>query len=447
MSVLCFKRFYHAYRDILKRSEGYGLLLIWIECLVVFAVAVAVTIATTPLAHKLAIRTGAIDYPDKRRVNKAPIPRMGGLAMYLGMVAGCLVIIIGHYLFGWLSPFGFPFSLRVNYLLVGAGVTFMFLVGLLDDAINMRARYKLAGQIIAACLIAASGLLLQNIQNPFVEGQFIQFGILAYPITVLYLVCFANVINLIDGLDGLASGISAISAITMFIFAMLAARFDSALLCLIIVGVCIGFLKYNYHPASIFMGDSGSLLLGLSLGIVSLMAVARSTLIISLLVPLLATGVPILDTAAAIIRRKRAHQPIDAPDKGHIHHRILSAGYTQQTTVLIIWAWTAMLAVCGIVLAESEGISRVVVIVVVALITGIAIFKLHLLNPVLQHYYSPRKRKRKKGKNAQGASTGKSSPPPKGATSAKGSTSRGGQDGAHSNKGARSSRPSNTRKR
>lgn len=378
-----------------NRSEGNRLLLIWIECLAVFAVAIVVTIATTPLAHRLAIRTGAIDYPNKRRVNKAPIPRMGGVAMYLGIVAGCLVIIIGHYLFGWMNPFAFPFSMKVNFVLVAIGVTFMFVVGLVDDAINMRARYKFAGQIIAASLVASSGLLLQNIQNPFVEGDFIQFGWMAYPITVIYLVCFANVINLIDGLDGLASGISAISAITIFIFAMLAARFDAALLCMIIVGVCIGFLKFNYHPASIFMGDSGSLLLGLSLGIVSLMAVARSTLIISLLVPLLATGVPILDTAAAIIRRKRAHQPIDSPDKGHIHHRILSAGYTQQSTVLIIWAWTAMLAVCGIVLAESDGISRIVVIVVVATITGIAIYKLHLLNPVLQHYYNPRKHRRK----------------------------------------------------
>lgn len=368
-----------------------------------FAVAIGVTIAATPLARKLAIRLGAIDYPDKRRVNKAPVPRMGGVAMFMGIIAACFTIIIGHYAFGWLNPFGFPFSLRVNFYLVAIGVTFMFLVGFVDDAINLRARYKLAGQIIAACFIAASGLLLQNIQNPFVEGNFIEFGILAYPITVLYLVCFANVINLIDGLDGLASGISAISAMTMFAFAMLANRFDSALLCLIIVGVCIGFLKYNYHPASIFMGDSGSLLLGLSLGIVSLMAVARSTLIISLLVPLLATGIPILDTAAAIIRRKRAHQPIDAPDKGHIHHRILSAGYTQQSTVLIIWAWTAMLAVCGIVLAESEGIFRIIVIIIVAAITGIAIYKLHLLNPVLQHYYAPRKRRRRNAPNSSGS--------------------------------------------
>lgn len=385
-------------------------MLIWIECLAVFIVAIAVTIAATPLARKLAIKTGAIDYPDKRRVNKNPVPRMGGVAMFIGIIAGCLIIVIGHKLFGWLNPFGRPFSDRINFSMVAIGVIFMFLVGLLDDAINLRARYKLAGQIISATFIAMSGLLLQNIQNPFVEGEFIQFGLLAYPITVLYLVCFANVINLIDGLDGLASGISAISAITIFIFAMFAGRFDAGLLCLIIVGVCIGFLRYNYHPASIFMGDSGSLLLGLCLGTVSLMAVARSTLIISLLVPLLATGIPILDTAAAIIRRKRAHQPIDSPDKGHIHHRILSAGYTQQSTVLIIWSWTAMLAVCGIVLAESDGPFRVVVIIAVALITAVAIFKLHLLNPVLQHYYNPRKHKRrhKKGTKQGGSRSSKS---------------------------------------
>ncbi len=375
--------------------EGFYFLLVWTECLLVFAVAVAVAIATTPLARKLAIKFGAIDYPDKRRVNKAPVPRMGGIAMYLGIFAACLVLILGHHLFGWIDPFETTFADGVNYVLVAIGVTFMFIVGLIDDVIDLRASYKFIGQIIAAAIVASSGLLLQNIQNPFVQGDFIQFGLWAYPITILYLICFANVINLIDGLDGLASGISAISAITIFIFCMFSSRFDAALLCLVIVGVCLGFLKYNHHPASIFMGDSGSLLLGLSLGIVSLMAVARSTLIISLLVPLLATAIPILDTAAAIIRRKRAHQPIDAPDKGHIHHRMLSAGYSQDSTVLIIWAWTAMLAVCGLIMAESEGIFRIIVIIAVAIVTGVAVYKLHLLNPVLQHYYNPRKRKKK----------------------------------------------------
>lgn len=368
----------------------------WIECGVVLAVAIAVTMAATPLARKIAVACDAIDYPDKRRVNTEPIPRMGGVAMFIGIIASVFVINIGILFFGWTNPFAYSTSGRVDFELVGLGITFMFIVGVIDDISGLRARYKLLGQIIAAAIIAASGLLLQNIQNPFIEGGFIEFGWLAYPITILYLVCFANIINLIDGLDGLASGISAISAATIFVFAVLAGRMEAGILCLIIVGICIGFLHYNHHPASIFMGDSGSLLLGLSLGVVSLLAVARSTLIISLLVPILAAGVPIMDTAAAIIRRRRAHQPIDAPDKGHIHHRLLAAGFSQDFTVLIMWAWTAMLAVCGIILAESDGMVRVVAIFLAAAVTAFAIYKLKLLDPVLKHYFNPRKSRRER---------------------------------------------------
>lgn len=359
-------------------------------------VAIASTIAATPLARKVAVACDAIDYPDKRRVNTEPIPRMGGVAMFIGIIASILVIDVGVLFFGWVNPFTYTTIGQVDFTLVALGVTFMFIVGVIDDVSGLRARYKLLGQIIAAAIVAASGLLLQNIQNPFVEGGFIEFGWLAYPITILYLVSFANIINLIDGLDGLASGISAISAATIFVFAMFSSQAGPALLCVIIVGVCVGFLHYNHHPASIFMGDSGSLLLGISLGVVSLLAVARSTLIISLLVPILAAGVPIMDTAAAIIRRRRAHQPIDAPDRGHIHHRLLAAGYSQDFTVFIMWAWTAMLAVCGIVLAESDGLMRVIAIAIAALVTGVAIYKLKLLDPVLKHYYNPRKSKRQR---------------------------------------------------
>lgn len=368
----------------------------WIECGIVLLVAIASTIAATPLARKIAVACDAIDYPDKRRVNTKPIPRMGGVAMFVGIVASVIAIDIGVLFFGWVNPFSSSASGRVDFTLVALGIAFMFIVGVIDDISGLRARYKFLGQIIAAAIVSSSGLLLQNIQNPFVEGGFIEFGWMAYPITVIYLVCFANIINLIDGLDGLASGISAISAGTIFVFAIFAGRAGSAILCVIIVGICLGFLRYNHHPASIFMGDSGSLLLGLSLGIVSLLAVARSTLIISLLVPILAAGVPIMDTAAAIIRRTRAHQPIDAPDKGHIHHRLLAAGYTQEFTVFIMWAWTAMLAVCGIVLAESDGMARVVAIVLAAVVTGVAIYKLRLLDPVLKHYYNPRKSKQQR---------------------------------------------------
>lgn len=319
--------------------------------------------------------------------------------MLCGMVAACVVVIIGANIFGWTNPFELSTSNggSVNFVVLTIGVLFMFLVGLYDDARNLKASVKFTGQLIACFIVAASGLLLSQIQNPFCEGEFIEFGWLSYPLTAIYLVCFANVINLIDGLDGLASGISAISAATIFSFSVFAGRLEAAIICVIIVGMCLGFLHSNRHPASIFMGDSGSLLLGLMLGIASLSAVARSTLIISLLVPILAAGVPIMDTAAAIIRRTRAHQRIDEPDRGHIHHRLLDAGFSQDTTVLIMWLWTAALSICAIILSESDGILRLIAIILAAVITGVAIFKLKLLDPVLRHYYNPRGKKSAKG--------------------------------------------------
>lgn len=362
----------------------------WLECGILLAIAIAATIAFTPLAKRLAFAANAIDYPDKRRINTEPIPRMGGVAIFAGMLASIIALEVGVHFFGWIDPFFSYLGFRINYWLLAAGILVMFAVGFIDDVRNLSAKVKLLGQIASACLVSASGLLLSNIQNPLVEGAFINFGWLSYPITVFYLVAFANIINLIDGLDGLASGISAISAATIFSFAVLSHRFDAAILSVIIIGVCIGFLRYNYNPASIFMGDSGSLLLGLGLGIVSLLAVARSTLFISLMVPIMAAGVPVIDTAMAIIRRTRAHQPIDAPDRGHIHHRLLSAGFSQRKTVLIMWGWTALLAVCSIIIAESDGPFRIAVIVVAAAVTIFFIMKLHLLDPVLLHHYNPR---------------------------------------------------------
>ena len=363
----------------------------WIECCIVLVATILATVAFTPLAKWIAVRADAIDYPDRRRVNTVPIPRMGGIAIFGGMIVGAVIIYIGTKVLGWGDPFYDLFGKSINYTLLGVGIVCMFVVGVIDDIVGMQAKAKFAGQVIASCIVAASGLLLTNIQNPFVPNAFIEFGLLAYPITVLYLVAFANVINLIDGLDGLASSISAISAATIFVFSALAGRYGAALVSLVIVGTCLGFLKSNHHPASIFMGDSGSLLLGLMLGIVSLLAVARSTLFISLLVPIVAAGVPIIDTAVAIVRRKRAHQPVTAPDKGHIHHRLLASGYSQNATVLIMSLWTGALAVCSIIMAESQGVVRIVVIVLVGVITAVAIGKLHLLEPVLRHHYNPRR--------------------------------------------------------
>lgn len=363
----------------------------WLEYGVLFAVAAVVTIALTPLARKLAIKLDAIDYPSARRVNMLPIPRMGGVAIFGGILAALAVAGFGVHAFGWVDPFIDYNGIEVNYWGVLLGTVLIFLVGAVDDVVDLNPKAKMLGQIVAACVVAGSGLLFSSIHNPFGEG-YIEFGWVAYPLTVFYLVAFANVINLIDGLDGLAAGITGISAITILLFAVLTGRFDAALFSVILVGVCAGFLKSNFFPASIFMGDSGALLLGFSLGVISLFAVARSALFVSLLVPILAAGVPILDTFFAIVRRKREHRPIDEADKGHIHHRLMRAGFSQRATVLIMWAWTALLAACGVIITWADNLVRIPIFLIACAVTAYAIVKLRLLGDALSHHFNPRRK-------------------------------------------------------
>ncbi len=363
----------------------------WLEYGVLFAVAAVVTIALTPLARKLAIKLDAIDYPSARRVNMLPIPRMGGVAIFGGILAALAVAGFSVYAFGWVDPFIDYNGIEVNYWGVLLGTVLIFLVGAVDDVVDLNPKAKMLGQIVAACVVAGSGLLFSSIHNPFGEG-YIEFGWVAYPLTVFYLVAFANVINLIDGLDGLAAGITGISAITILLFAVLTGRFDAALFSVVLVGVCAGFLKSNFFPASIFMGDSGALLLGFSLGVISLFAVARSALFVSLLVPILAAGVPILDTFFAIVRRKREHRPIDEADKGHIHHRLMRAGFSQRATVLIMWAWTALLAACGVIITWADNLVRIPIFLIACAVTAYAIVKLRLLGDALSHHFNPRRK-------------------------------------------------------
>lgn len=363
----------------------------WLEYGVLFAVAAVVTIALTPLARKLAIKLDAIDYPSARRVNMLPIPRMGGVAIFGGILAALAVAGFGVYAFGGVDPFIDYNGIEVNYWGVLLGTVLIFLVGAVDDVVDLNPKAKMLGQIVAACVVAGSGLLFSSIHNPIGEG-YIEFGWVAYPLTVFYLVAFANVINLIDGLDGLAAGITGISAITILLFAVLTGRFDAVLFSVILVGVCAGFLKSNFFPASIFMGDSGALLLGFSLGVISLFAVARSALFVSLLVPILAAGVPILDTFFAIVRRKREHRPIDEADKGHIHHRLMRAGFSQRATVLIMWAWTALLAACGVIITWADNLVRIPIFLIACAVTAYAIVKLRLLGDALSHHFNPRRK-------------------------------------------------------
>lgn len=364
-----------------------------LDCLIIGAVAVIATFMLVPLARRLAWKFDAIDYPSGRRVNKHPIPRLGGVAVVGGIASSLALMFLLVKIGVWDTPFSAHPVLQVDWTIAGAGVLLMFAIGLADDFYGLRPLEKLAGQIAASIVVASSGVLLVSIGNPFAP-ETISLGWLAYPITVIYLVAFANIMNLIDGLDGLCSSITIVSVLSIMFFAGTAGRVDVLLIGSAIIGACLAFLKFNHHPANIFLGDSGSLTLGFLLGIISLVAIARSTLFTSLLVPLLAAGVPIIDTASAIIRRKRAHQSIGQADRGHIHHRLLDSGHSQGETVAIMVGWTAFLSIGGIAITFIHSWVRYLIFAGLVVVSIIAICKLGILKPVLAHKYSPRMSKR-----------------------------------------------------
>lgn len=358
----------------------------------VAAAAFITTFALVPLARRIAIKLDAVDYPSKRRINTKPIPRMGGIAIIIGLIVACFVQIMGTWYLGW-PPVLIPHPLlKINYPLVGVAFLAIFATGALDDVFQLSPKKKLLGQIIAAGIACAGGLTIGKIVNPFAPG-YIDLGLLTIPITVVYLVAFTNIINLIDGLDGLATGISAIAAFTMFTVAVLGERFDAAALSIALFGACLAFLRYNFNPASIFLGDSGSLLLGFALGTISLLNVSRTAAITTMAIPLIVAGVPILDTFSAIVRRKRAHISIGQADKGHIHHRLIQQGYNQKQAVLLIYAWCILLSAGAAAINQVNVSMRIVIFLV--LVAGSAAFAahLHLFEPVLRHHYNPKTHK------------------------------------------------------
>lgn len=361
----------------------------YIPYLCVAAAAFITTFLAVPLVKRLAIKLDAVDYPSKRRINTKPIPRLGGTAVFLGLVVACTVQILGTWYLGW-PPVLVPHPrLHISYPMLALSFTVIFATGAIDDVFQLTPKQKLAGQVLAALIACMGGLKIGVIVNPFAPGE-IMLGWLAYPITVIYLVAFTNIINLIDGLDGLATGICGIASFTMFSMAVLSGRIDAAALSIALFGACLAFLRYNFNPASIFLGDSGSLLLGFALGSISLLNVSRTAALTSLIIPLIVAGVPIIDTFSAIVRRKRAHISIGQADKGHIHHRLIQDGYNQRQAVLLMYLWTAMLSGGAILMTKIETTPRIIVFcVLIGASFGFAAH-LHLFDPVLLHHYNPK---------------------------------------------------------
>lgn len=291
-------------------------------------------LAITPFIKRVAKHIGAMDIPNERKVHKVPIPRLGGLGIYMGF-------ILGYVLFGTMS-------LKMNAILIGSFI--IIITGIIDDINPIPAKIKFLFQIVAASVVAFYGKILLSDLSAF--GFYIEFGIFSYPITILFIVSIINCINLIDGLDGLAAGLSSIYFITIGIVIvgwMHTFELD-AVITFVMLGSTLGFLCHNFNPAKIFMGDSGSMFLGYIIAVIALLGFKNVTLT-SFAVPCLILAIPILDTLFAILRRLVNHKPISAPDKNHFHHQLLKLNLGQGKTVLIIYLVDILFAVASIIYA------------------------------------------------------------------------------------------------
>jgi UDP-GlcNAc:undecaprenyl-phosphate GlcNAc-1-phosphate transferase len=326
----------------------------------VFLLALATTYLLTPWVRRLAIRAGALDIPDARRVHTEPIPRWGGLAIYIGVAVGMLAGLARLYL---LAPSDSVFLGRalqfLGLLLVGTGV---LVIGMLDDRKQFSALVQMGALLLAGLVVQLFGVQIEGFAAPiggkFSEARWIPLGAWAIPITALWIFVVSKTMDTIDGLDGLAAGVSAIAALALALMALQAAdlldqpypNWLIAITAAAIAGAAGGFLRYNFNPARIFMGTGGAQFLGFMLGGLSVIGAFKTATAFAIAIPVLVFGLPFLDAGLAVVRRLLSGQPIHKPDKKHIHHQLLERGLNQRQTVLILYGIAAAMAVVALIL-------------------------------------------------------------------------------------------------
>ena len=331
-----------------------------LEVLYGAALALVIVVLLTPAVGGMARMLGVVDRPGMRRLNRSPVPRLGGLALFFGIFVPALAFL--------------PLGRETKGLLLGAAVA--TLVGAIDDFRGLVWWEKLGGQIAAAAIPTGFGIWVQNFTFPLVGVHQLP-GWVGVPLTILWIVAIMNMVNFLDGLDGLAAGVCGISGFTFCLIALSLGRPEPAILAAIVFGACLGFLRHNFYPARIFMGDSGALLLGFTLGALAVQGLLKTAAIATLLFPLLILAVPILDTSFVVAKRIKHGEPIYGADRTHLHHRFLNIGFSQKRAALTMWAWCAVLA--GAALAtrfihpHAHGVWHVWPTVAVASIGAIAL--------------------------------------------------------------------------
>lgn len=327
------------------------------EVLKIVVIVAVFTALLFPMVKWISYHVGALDYPNERKVHKKPMPVMGGLMIYLGFLFGYMLFV--------------PQSTQMLAILIASFI--VVITGILDVIKPLRAREKLVGQVVAALIIVFYGKILLNDISFF--GYYFDFGWLAYPITIVFIVAVMNCINLIDGLDGLADGISMIFFITIGVLAFIIHNLGSLeiTIAFIMIGACLGFLIFNFNPAKIFMGEIGSMFLGFMIAVVCLLGFKAVTLT-SLVVPMLILAIPILDTLFAILRRIIHHKPIYEADRQHLHHQLLNKKFSQKTTVLIIYAVSILFSSASVFyVLKDRKIGAIIYIILVLLITWVVL--------------------------------------------------------------------------
>ncbi|HEP1388731.1 TPA: undecaprenyl/decaprenyl-phosphate alpha-N-acetylglucosaminyl 1-phosphate transferase [Streptococcus pyogenes] len=342
-----------------------------IDYVLVLIGALLMSLFLTPLVRFLAFRVGAVDNPNARRVNKVPMPTSGGLAIFMSFLVASLGLIPiaskGAMFFG---------QTYFSYILpVVIGATVITLTGFLDDLYELSPKLKMFGILIGALIVwAFTDFKFDSFKIPF-GGPLLVFGpFLTLFLTVLWIVSITNAINLIDGLDGLVSGVSIISLVTMAIvsyFFLPQKDFFLTLTILVLISAIAGFFPYNYHPAMIYLGDTGALFIGFMIGVLSLQGLKNSTAV-AVVTPVIILGVPIMDTIVAIIRRSLSGQKFYEPDKMHLHHRLLSMGFTHRGAVLVVYGITMLFSLISLLLNVSSRIGGV--LLMLGLLFGLEVF-------------------------------------------------------------------------
>ncbi|MCX8129566.1 MAG: undecaprenyl/decaprenyl-phosphate alpha-N-acetylglucosaminyl 1-phosphate transferase [Clostridia bacterium] len=334
------------------------------EYIISFILSFIVAFSATPIARKIAFKAGAIDIPrDNRRMHKKPIARLGGLAI----ISGFLIAVLYNSFSSYINTAS-AFKPNVQFIGFLAGILIITSIGIVDDIKQIRARYKLIFQLAAAFTVVFTGTSIPRLTNPFAASGMSELNpIVSYAITILWIVGITNAVNLIDGLDGLAAGVSSIASLSLFFVSVITERWDMALITAALAGSAMGFLPYNFNPAKIFMGDTGSNFLGFTLGVISIQGTLKQYAAIAIAIPLLVLGLPLFDTAFAIIRRLLQGKPIMEADRGHLHHRLIDMGLTHKQSVVVMYTVSAALGLCAIVLADKGALSAIILVIAVSI--------------------------------------------------------------------------------